>query len=194
MGRPRSHGPETAVELLDAAERIAQGEGAGALAVRRLAEHAGTTTRAVYSLFGSKDGLLVAMATRGFELLAADVEDLPVTDDPASDIVRAGAVSFRRFVLEHPALFRIAFQHEAVSTELVAQFDDARRRALSQLTARFEALAAVGRLRTATPTQAACYFHAMCEGLAALELRGALGKQPEKAWTGGLRAVVQGLG
>jgi AcrR family transcriptional regulator len=193
MGRPRSHGPDTAIALLDAAENIAQTAGPTAVAVRQVADDVGTTTRAVYTLFGSKDGLLVGLATRGLDILTTEIAALPVTEDPLEDVVRAGAVSFRRFVLDHPALFRIAFQHEAVTADLVARYDAARRTALAQLTARFERVMATGRLRATTPTQAACYFHAMCEGLAALELRNALGHDPEKLWSGGLRAVVLGL-
>lgn len=193
IGRPRSHGSETAAALLDAAERVAVADGPAAVAVRRVADEVGTTTRAVYSLFGSKDGLLVALATRGFELLAAAVEALPATNDPVDDVVRAGALSFRRFVLQHPALFRIAFQHESVAPELIARLDLARRTALLQLTGRLERVAADGRLGSTTPAQAACYFHAMCEGLADMERRGALGQDPEAHWFSGLRAVVLGL-
>jgi AcrR family transcriptional regulator len=193
MGRPRSHGADTALALLDAAERIAQQHGPGAVAVRRVADDVGTTTRAVYSLFGSKDGLLVALATRGFEMLGEAVAALPVTDDPVEDAVRAGAVCFRRFVLDHPALFRIAFQHEAVTEELVVQFRAASRDALSRLTARLERVAAAGGLGATPPAQAACYFHATCEGMAAMEMRGAFADDPEAGWSAALRALVRGL-
>ena len=53
MGRPREHDAGTAAALLDAAERIVESEGLAALSVRRVADEVGTTTRAVYSLFGS---------------------------------------------------------------------------------------------------------------------------------------------
>ncbi|MGH9188406.1 MAG: TetR/AcrR family transcriptional regulator [Acidimicrobiales bacterium] len=76
-----------------------------------LAREVGTTTQAVYTRFGSRAGLLVdTLACRAFEILAAGLEDLPVTDDPTADLVEARVGVFRRFVLEHPALYRIAFQ------------------------------------------------------------------------------------
>ena len=109
MGRPR-HQPRTADELLDAAERLIEAEGVGALSVRRVAEAAGTTTRAVYSLYGSKDGLVAALGRRAFELLGEGVSEVPATDDPAADLVEAGISVFRRFSLEHPSLFRVAVQ------------------------------------------------------------------------------------
>jgi AcrR family transcriptional regulator len=195
MGRPRVHGDQTADALLEAAERRAAADGPGSLSVRGVAEEVGTTTRAVYSLFGSKDGLLVALAVRGFELLATEVEAAPISDDPLDDVVCAGAVVFRRFVLSHPVLFRIGFQRESVTPDLVARFDDARRMALAQITVRLERLAAGGQLGAHTPRRAALYFHALCEGLATLELRGALPAQhPESVWCTALRALVVGLG
>src|SRR5215471_13015579 len=107
MGRKRVHDEHTAEALLDAAERIVEAEGVEALTVRRVADAVGTTTRAVYSVFGSKDGLVVALGRRAFELLGAEIDAFPATRDPAADLVEAGVRVFRRFAIEHPALFRI---------------------------------------------------------------------------------------
>lgn len=192
MARPRSHGDATARALLDAAERIVQDDGLAALSVRRAAAATGTSTRAVYSIFGSKDGLVAALAASGFDGLGADVAALPVTDDPVTDAVRAGAECFRRFTLGHPALFRIAFAREAVAPDVVVRYDAARRRALAQLTARLERVCEQRGLATSA-IEAALPFHAMCEGLASLELRDALGPDPAAAWATSLRAVVCGL-
>src|SRR5437016_1282609 len=110
MGRPKEHDERTAAALLDAAERIVDTEGVEALSVRRVAEAGRTTTRAVYSLYGSKEALVDALGARAFELLGAAITELPATRDPAADLVEAGVVVFRRFVVEHPSLFAIGFQ------------------------------------------------------------------------------------
>ena len=73
MGRPREHDQATATALLDMAERAVEADGLAALSVRAVAADTGTTTRAVYSLFGSKDGLVVALGVRAYELLDAAV-------------------------------------------------------------------------------------------------------------------------
>src|SRR5215213_11815837 len=104
MGRPREHDERTATALLDAAERLVTEAGLEALSVRRVADAVGTTTRAVYSLYGSKDHLVVALGVRAFDLLRAAIDSLPSTDDAADDLVAAGAVVFRGFALQHPAL------------------------------------------------------------------------------------------
>ena len=53
MGRPKEHDARTAAALLEAAESVVQSDGVDALSVRRVADEVGTSTRAVYSLFGS---------------------------------------------------------------------------------------------------------------------------------------------
>ena len=112
MGRPREHDECTAAALLATAERTIHEHGFGALSLRSLAEQAGTTTRAVYSLFGSKDGLVAALGVHAFELLGGTVKVRPATDDPLSDLIVAG-LAFRSFALGHPVLFAIAIQRSA---------------------------------------------------------------------------------
>lgn len=82
-------------------------EGLGGLSVRVLADEVGTTTRAIYSLFGSKDGLVASLGARTFDLLGAAVEALPTTQDAGADLVEAGVNGFRPLVVDHPALFKL---------------------------------------------------------------------------------------
>src|SRR5436305_13979000 len=100
MGRPRRHDAETADRLLDAAESVLETGGPPALTVRRVAALTGTTTRAVYSVFGTKNGLVVALAVRAFDLLYDGVTGLPETADPVDDVVLAGTSVFRRLVTD----------------------------------------------------------------------------------------------
>ncbi len=191
MGRPREHDERTAIALLAAAERTIEERGIGALSLRELARDAGTTTRAVYSLFGSKDGLLGALGARAFELLQAGVEALPASDDPRDDLVDAGLM-FRRFVLEHPALFSIGIQ--VTEPSLCPRFRPAASEALAALHRRVEPLADAGLLGRRTVPEAAMQFHALCEGLAALELRRTpIAPRPEQFWRHALHALVTGF-
>ena len=97
MGRPREHDEHTREALLAAAERIVAEGGPAALSVRAVADAADTTTRAVYSLFGSKDGLLVqALARDAFVFLYDEIDALEVTEDPVSDLLDVGLIAFRR--------------------------------------------------------------------------------------------------
>ena len=192
MARPKEHDERTAVALLDAAEQIVAGEGVDALSVRRVVNELGTTTRAIYSLFGSKDGLVVALGARAFDLLGAAVSALPITDDPAGDLLEAG-MTFRRFALSHPALFRLGVQHEEVSAELVQGFAGSAQRALGGLNARFTHLAENGQLGARSVSEAIWEFHALCEGLATLELRCRMpADEGERLWCDALGSLVAG--
>ena len=92
MGRRREHDENTAAALLDAAERAIAEDGVDTLSLREVARDAGTTTRAIYSLFGSKDGLLGRLAVRAFTLLQREIEELPTTDEPRANLVEAALI------------------------------------------------------------------------------------------------------
>lgn len=194
VGRPREHDEFTARALLAAAEEIVERDGIDALSVRGVATQIGSTTRAVYSLFGSKDGLLAALGAHAFDLLGAGIEALPTTEDPRADLVDAGAV-FRSFALQHPSLFHIAVQRTAVAPDLAAQFRPAARRAYARLENRVARLDAQGLLGGRSLHDAACQFHALCEGLAALELRGVFITEldGERQWREALSALINGF-
>jgi AcrR family transcriptional regulator len=198
MGRPREHNEETRAALLEAAERIVAEGGPAALSVRAVADAAGTTTRAVYSLFGSKDGLLVqALARDAFEFLYTENEKLPETDDPASDLIEGALVVFRRLVREHPALYRIAFQRIVPGLEAGPELVATRQRAWEQLVARVERLRPAGQLGEKPAPEAAVEFIAMMDGLGSAELRGAVLRllpegNEEETWRNALTTVVRG--
>lgn len=192
MGRPRVHDERTAAALIDAAERIVAEEGIDALSVRRVAREVGTTTRAVYSLFSSKEGLVVAIGARAFELLGSRVGEVPRTHDPACDLVLAG-LEFRRFAREHPALFRIGVQRTDVPSLLAREFADTAYRALGKLRELVSRLHGSGQLGDRPIEDAIWEFHALCEGLAAIEARCLMaGLDSDRLWEDALSSLVRG--
>jgi AcrR family transcriptional regulator len=200
VGRPREHDDATRTALRDAAERLVAEGGPAALSVRAVAAAAGTTTRAVYSLFGSKDGLLVdALAEGAFEYLADGIDALGETDDPVSDLIAIGVPVFRGLVLEHPTLYRIAFQRIAPGLHAGPEVTAARERAFAHLRARVRRVEDAGLLGRKSILEAAVEFNAMLEGLANAELRGnTLRILPEgleeRTWHDALTTVVRGFG
>ena len=191
MGRPREHDENTAAALLAAAERLLQERSTAALSLREVAAGAGVSTRAVYSLFGSKEGLLGALGTRAMELLHEGVDAIPVTGDPRSDLVQA-ALMFRRFALGHPALFDVAF-HRA-DPAVRPRFRARAAEALSALTRRFEPLAAAGLLGGRSVPEAVLAFHGLCEGMAVVELRSVpVDIDHERLWRDAFQALLTGF-
>ncbi|MGI5131233.1 TetR/AcrR family transcriptional regulator [Pseudonocardia sp. CA-107938] len=171
MGRKRVHDEATGEVLLDEALTLLRAGGPPAVSVRAVAEAAGTSARAVYTVFGSMPGMLDALARRGYDRLTALVNGVAPTADPAADLVTAGVHGFRTFALEEPALFRLTF--EQVSAELLAR--DAVMRAgydsYRALRARVRRLREAGGVHPGRTDEACCFaFHATCQGLGASEL------------------------
>jgi len=198
MGRPREHGEETRETLIAAAERLVATGGPGALSVRTVADAAGTSTRAVYSLFGSKKGLVDVLAERAFRYLGAGLAAADETDDPAGDLIRLGSRMYRNFVREHPSLFRIAFQRIVPEFQMTPALVTVRREVWGQLEAKVARLAEVDGLGGRSVLEAAVEFNAMCEGLANAELRGGTlretdGVDAETVWRDAFTTVVRGF-
>jgi AcrR family transcriptional regulator len=198
MGRPREHDEETRAALRAAAERLVATGGPDALTVRAVAAEVGTTTRAIYSVFGSKDALVATLAEHAFDLLRAGIDALPETDDPAADLVEAGATMYRSFVREHPSLFRIAFQRIVPELTLGPELTEARARSWARLEDKVRRLEDAGLLGTLSVNEAAVAFNAMCEGLANAELRGGtLRRLPagdgKRAWRDAFETLVRGF-
>ena len=199
MGRPREHDHTTRASLRAEAERIVAEHGLAALSVRAVADAAHTTTRAVYSTFGSKEGLIDALAQTAFEFLYSEIAKLPETDDPVRDAVDIAIKVFRRLAVEHPVLYRIAFQRVAPTLRAGPEVIAARQRAFAQLQRKIRRLEETGLLGRTSLPEATVAFEAMMEGLANAELRGSTlpilpaGKE-KQAWRQALATLIRGFG
>ncbi|MDX1658693.1 MAG: TetR/AcrR family transcriptional regulator [Nitriliruptorales bacterium] len=205
MGRPREHDETTAEALLDAGEELLATGGQDAVSVRAVTRAVEVPTRAVYSLFGSKAGLLQALAARGYRLLADRVDGVAATDDALADLVAAGMEGFRPFALAHPGLFRLTFQRvpaEVVSDATVSEAAFASYRSLVRWIERAQESGAIdGR----PAEELAFAFHSCCLGLATSELSrepppvGGNFWEPVRdvdgadLWRGALEALVTGF-
>lgn len=163
------------------------------MSVRALAERVGTSTRAVYSVFGSKHGLEQAPIGRTFRLLGATVEGHPPSENPSADVIAAATESFRSFAKEHPDLFRLVF---APAAGLV--FDEEARaesfRAWETLLGRIRRAQVAGAIRPGDPMTMAIGISALATGLAVEELCGFLpADQASAMWEISVATFVAGL-
>lgn len=190
MGRPKEHDEATRAALLAAAERLIDEEGPDAASVRAVADQVGTSTRAVYSVFGSKQGLLEALATRFFEELQAATDAIPLTDDPAADLVNGAMNAWRRTVLRHPSLYRLVFLRLVPDLELGPEFGQVAYGALGQLQALVERVAPGSDVHERTLA-----WHALTEGLASMEVRGQMldTVDAKRVWRNALTALARGF-
>ena len=195
MGRPKQHDEATRDALLAAAEQLVEQGGTGALSVRAVAEEIGASTRAVYSTFGSKEGLLAALAKRSFDMLRDAIAGLPHTADPASDLIQSALTVFRPMAIEHPSLFRIAFLRAAPDVEMGPDVADAARSGYELLTERVQRLAESGLLGGRDVEEATREFNALCFGMAVTELLNPaqLEPDPERVWRAAFDTLISGF-
>jgi AcrR family transcriptional regulator len=170
MARPVKHDHATRDALLVAAEDLLARGGPDAVSVRAVAQLTGVSTRAVYSVYGSKGALIEALAALGFGYLADLVESVPRTDDPFADLVRAGVDGFRTFAIGRPHLFRLTFDHIGADIFRQPDVDPELQRALTALVAHISRAWATGQLSPRPLVEIAFMFHAFCHGLATNEL------------------------
>ncbi|WP_309134520.1 TetR/AcrR family transcriptional regulator [Cellulomonas sp.] len=108
MPRPRVHDDALRDRLLDEATAVVAEGGTRALTVRDVAARAGTSSSAVYSLFGGREALLAAVGARAAERFAGHLGSTRGTGDPAADLLALG-VAYRRFALAEPQGYRVMF-------------------------------------------------------------------------------------
>jgi AcrR family transcriptional regulator len=95
--------------LLDAALRLLEKRGPGALRIRDLAEAAEQSTMGVYTHFGSKQGLLEQLYLHGFRRLEARLNSVP-SDGQGRQELLAFALTYRAFALANDALYGLMFE------------------------------------------------------------------------------------
>jgi AcrR family transcriptional regulator len=91
-------------EVVDAARRLLEDEGAGALTMRRLAERVGIRAPSLYKHLPDKAALEAAIIATGLEEAAAVFE---AAVDGADEPLGALATAYRGFALAHPHLYRL---------------------------------------------------------------------------------------
>src|SRR3954454_20116346 len=86
--------------LLDAALRLLEERGPGALRVRDVAAAADQSTIGVYTHFGSKQGLLEELYLHGFRRLADQLTSVP-SDGHGRPELLAFALAYRAFAVDN---------------------------------------------------------------------------------------------
>jgi AcrR family transcriptional regulator len=191
MGRPREHDAATRDRLLAAATRLAADEGWKAVTVRRVADEAGTSTRAVYSLFGSKQGLEEELHLAMFERLLELMRATPRSGDPRADLLELRH-AYRRWATERPE--RYAAMMRFVGPRAAARSPEglaAARAATAELRQAIVRCTAAGLLPDGDVDRLVERWRAVAHGLAEFENRGLLADGDE-AWRSVLAALIDG--
>lgn len=185
MPRPRAHDDALRARLLDVTSEVIATAGADAVTVRDVASRAGTSSSAVYALFGSRAALVHQVAEEGFRRFGEHLAAVPRTADAGADLLALG-LAYRASALADPHFYRVMFaapspagRAPAPATER-ATFRVLRDAAARLLTDR-DAGAALDDAAAAAQ-EAALALWALVHGLVSLELAGlAPGTADERA-------------
>ena len=190
MGRPLEHDDRTRALLLEAAGRLLVEGGPDAVSVRGVAQEAGTTTRAVYTVFGGKEGMLRQVYHDAAETMRRHHEDVAPSEDPLVELTEL-ALGYRRAALEHPHAYTL-FMGMAPGFRATSEDRDLATRSLLRVLSALTRFVEAGVFPGRDPRAIAMQLWAQVHGLATLELQGHLGDRgdAERRWRDAIAAHV----
>src|ERR1700704_2132993 len=103
-------------QIVSAARRIAELEGWSNVTVRRLSDEISYSQPVLYAHFGSRDGILAAVAIEGFQEIGLALEKARKRGTPIASV----AAAYLAFAASAPALYEVMF-----SLSLSVPFDQA---------------------------------------------------------------------
>ncbi len=194
MPRAKQRTDELRDHVVQVAIAVLARDGVAGFTTRKVAREAGTSTPAVYELFGNKGGLVREVFFEGFRLLRGRFEQLERSDNPVSDLVDAVQM-WRRFVGENPVLAEVMFSRpfsdfEPGPQELAAG-SSVREFIVESVRRCVDAGALVG-----DEADIAHVLVALIQGLVAQETAGWLGTSKgsvDRRWTLAVRGTLAGL-
>ena len=172
---------ERRAQLIDVAVRRLEEAGPETLQARSLTAEVGTSTQALYTLFGGMPGLFEAIVADGFERFAAHTEAVPETDDPVADFFAKGW-AFGQWALTHPQLYRLMFgvtggglrRHAGLELTVAgaATSSPEARSAMEVMVRSMDRVVASGRIRQVDPVLASGQFLSATHGYLLLSIAG----------------------
>jgi AcrR family transcriptional regulator len=192
--RPKQRTPELHDHVLEVALALLAAEGVQGFTARKVALTAGTSTPAVYELFGDKGGLVREVFFHGFQLLGTLLGRLEETSDPRADLI-AIFEAFRQFVRGNPVLAEVMFSRPLADFQPGPEETHAGAAVRELITGRVGRCIEAGVL-AGDPADIAHVLLATAQGLAAQETAGWLGTSKasvDRRWKLGIAATLDGL-
>ncbi|MGH3938998.1 MAG: TetR/AcrR family transcriptional regulator [Pseudonocardiaceae bacterium] len=194
MPRPKLHDDALRVRLLDIAGGMVTSGGPNSLSLRKLAAEAGTSTTAVYSLFGGKAEVLRALFVEAFTRFGAHQSAVAPSEDPLADILALGR-AYRASAITDPHLYAVMFGSPAPGFDPTSKDWEHAEVTFAPLLDAVRRAVAAGLLRDVDPGIIATALWANVHGLVSLELGRALPPQagaPADVFDVAIRANLNG--
>ncbi|HET7503104.1 MAG TPA: TetR/AcrR family transcriptional regulator [Kofleriaceae bacterium] len=196
MPRPKQRTRALRDQVLHVAVELLAHEGLAGFTTRKVARGAGTSTPAVYELFGDKAGLVRSVFFEGFRMLGRRFDPLPETGDPRADLIALFS-TYRGFLRDHPVLAHVMFSRPFADFDPGPAERAAGGAVRELIIARVKRCIDAGQIaRTTDATDAAHVLVSLTQGLASAEIASRLGRSRasvDRRWTLALDAVLDGL-
>src|SRR5687768_9223510 len=184
-------------EILDAARKLVQEEGIKGLTMRALGRAVGVTAPTLYDYFPSKEAVLDAMFIQGTQLLSKAFDAAIAASPPGRERLRAIAINYRQFALDHPDLYFLLFARvDASYRPGKLQIDCAHASGDKANLAVAEAMA-LGEIRPGDPQAVGNALWVLAHGHITLELSGFCDKfgadAPEQMYLSNFEILFNGL-
>jgi AcrR family transcriptional regulator len=191
--------------LLEAARRAVEESGPEVVRARSLSAEVGTSTQAIYTLFGGMPGLFEAVVADGFAAFAHHVEAIPESEDAVADFFAKGW-AYTEWALAHPQLYRLMFgltggalrHHAALEVSIAGRAPNSpeAQAAVDVLVRSMRRVCDSGRIDPVDPVVAAGQFLSATHGYLLLEIGGVFGTEGDGLSVVGPLAVnlMVGLG
>ncbi|RAN74056.1 TetR family transcriptional regulator [Bacillus sp. SRB_336] len=187
MARPIVHDDALRTRLLEVTAQLTADRGVARVGLREIATAAGTSTTAIYSLFGGRQELLTAVVDGGFKSFAESQRRA------APNGLLALGRAYREWALGHRALYALMFSSAlGARDECPPPLETANDAIAPLLAAVAGALAGAG--STEQPLPAAVAIWGQVHGLVSLELAGIPlpgGRNWDMAYEAALRAIAR---
>ena len=179
--------------ILDAASRLLVEGGLQALSMRRVAAEVGCSTTVLYTLFGSKQGLLDALWREGFGRLWQAEERSRETDDPLARLAALGA-AYRRHALENPDYYRVMFGGAIPNFQPASESLEQSQQTFQVLVDAVQGCIDAKIFRPEDPETVALVLWATVHGVVSLELAGGIYEtEGQQIFEHAMRAVAMGF-
>ena len=191
MPRPKVHDDVLRARLRERAGQLLTAHGVDGLSLRTLAADVGTSTTAVYALFGGKPGLVKSLVDDAYRRLGRTLAAVPCTHDPAEHLVALGE-AYRAEALEDPHLYDAMFDGATLDVESQALQEEAFGPLVEAVS---RAVDAEVLRRDADPATVALALWSALHGLVAIQLHAHTPRgvgDPAAGFVAVLRAVVDG--
>jgi AcrR family transcriptional regulator len=173
VGRPRVYDERLRLRMLDEAGQVVSSRGIDALSARAVAASSGTTTAAVYALFGGMPGLLSELYAEAFRRFGTHLASVPTSDDPVEDIKALGR-AYRTSALADPDYYQVMFGGRLDTAAMSAELGQAATSTFMPLLHAVTRAVRSAAFAPVDPAAAATSLWANVHGLVSLELGGLL--------------------